>query len=194
MYGSTVSGRIAAAQAGAMNTLQNPALWIVMQFQSTMSRITFCAMTVSARILALATILALAAPFSCAEEGGDGPSIIDLTLEDNRSIDLAQFQWINRLLVIFADTGNDPRLVEQMELIRGQSDQLDERDVIVLLDTDPTLKSRLRERMRPRGFAIVLVGKDGQIRLRKPFPWSVREISRAIDKSPLRQRELRQGG
>ena len=149
-------------------------------------------MTFSARILALATILALAAPFSSAEEGG-GPETIDLTREDNRSIDLAQFQWTNRLLVIFADTGNDPRFVEQMDLLRGQSDQLAERDVIVLLDTDPTLKSRLRERMRPRGFAIVLVGKDSQIRLRKPFPWSVREISRAIDKSPLRQRELRQG-
>lgn len=165
-----------------------------MQFQSTMSRITFCAMTASARILALATILALAAPFSSAEEGNGEPEIIDLTQEDNRSIDLAQFQWTNRLLVIFADTGNDPRFVEQMDLLRGDSDQLDERDVIVLLDTDPTLQSRLRERMRPRGFAIVLVGKDGQIRLRKPFPWSVREISRAIDKSPLRQRELRQGG
>ena len=165
-----------------------------MQFQSTMVRITFCAMTVSARILALAAIVALAVPFSAAEEGDGGPEIIDLTQEDNRLVDLAEFQWINRLLVIFADTGNDPRFVEQMDLLREQSDQLDERDVIVLLDTDPTLKSRLRERMRPRGFAIVLVGKDGQIRLRKPFPWSVREISRAIDKSPLRQRELRQGG
>lgn len=164
-----------------------------MQFQSTMVRITFCAMTVSARTLALAAIVALAAPFSVAEESDGGPEIIDLTQEDNRSVDLAEFQWISRLLVIFADTGNDPRFVEQMDLLREQSDQLDERDVIVLLDTDPTLKSRLRERMRPRGFAIVLVGKDGQIRLRKPFPWSVREISRAIDKSPLRQRELRQG-
>lgn len=165
-----------------------------MQFLSTMGRITFCAMTVSARILALATILVLSAPFSAAEEGGGALEIIDLTQEDNRSIDLAQFQWTNRLLVIFADTGNDPRFVEQMDLLSEQSDELDERDVIVLLDTDPTLESRLRERMRPRGFAIVLVGKDGQIRLRKPFPWSVREISRAIDKSPLRQRELRQGG
>ena len=165
-----------------------------MQFQSTMGSITLRAMTVSARILALAATLAFFAPFSAAQDDDGGLEIIDLTQEGGRSIDLAEFQWVNRLLVILADTDNDPRYVEQMDLLRDQSDELTDRDVIVLLDTDPSLKTRLRERMRPRGFAIVLVGKDGQIRLRKPFPWSVREISRAIDKSPLRQRELRQGG
>jgi len=38
---------------------------------------------------------------------------------------------------------------------------------------------------------LVLMDKDGQIAQRKPFPWTVREISRAIDKMPLRQEELR---
>ena len=37
----------------------------------------------------------------------------------------------------------------------------------------------------------VLIGKDGTVYLRKPFPWSVREISRSIDKMPLRQQEIR---
>ena len=32
--------------------------------------------------------------------------------------------------------------------------------------------------------------KDGQVKLRKPFPWDVREISRAIDKFPLRRQEI----
>jgi hypothetical protein len=41
---------------------------------------------------------------------------------------------------------------------------------------------------------MVLVGKDGQIKLRKPLPWDVREISRVIDKTPLRQQELRDPG
>ena len=38
---------------------------------------------------------------------------------------------------------------------------------------------------------LVLVGKDGQIKLRKPFPWDVRELSNSIDKTPLRQQEIR---
>ena len=39
---------------------------------------------------------------------------------------------------------------------------------------------------------LTLVGKDGNIKLRKPFPWSVREISRSIDKMPMRLREIRE--
>ena len=65
------------------------------------------------------------------------------------------------------------------------------RDVVVLTDTNPDARQPLRLRMRPRGFMLVLVGKDGGIKLRKPFPWSVREISRSIDKMPIRQREIR---
>ena len=66
------------------------------------------------------------------------------------------------------------------------------RDVVVLTDTDPAAQSPLRLRMRPRGFMLVLVDKEGQIELRKPFPWDVREITRSIDKMPLRQREIRE--
>jgi hypothetical protein len=35
------------------------------------------------------------------------------------------------------------------------------------------------------------MGKDGQIKLRKPFPWDARELSRSIDKMPMRQQEMR---
>jgi hypothetical protein len=33
--------------------------------------------------------------------------------------------------------------------------------------------------------------KDGEVELRKPAPWDVREITRTIDKMPSRQQELR---
>jgi hypothetical protein len=38
---------------------------------------------------------------------------------------------------------------------------------------------------------LALLAKDGTVMLRKPFPWNVREISRSIDKLPLRQQEIR---
>jgi hypothetical protein len=65
-----------------------------------------------------------------------------------------------------------------------------DRDVVVLVDTDPDAKSDIRRTLRPRGFGIVLIGKDGGIKLRKPAPWTVRELSRIIDKMPMRQQEL----
>jgi len=49
----------------------------------------------------------------------------------------------------------------------------------------------VRRELRPRGFMLALVGKDGQIKLRKPAPWDVRELSRSIDKMPMRQQEIR---
>jgi hypothetical protein len=37
---------------------------------------------------------------------------------------------------------------------------------------------------------LVIIGKDGEVELRKPAPWDVREITRSIDKMPLRQQEV----
>ena len=106
-------------------------------------------------------------------------------------IDLAAFQWIARPIVIFADTPADPRFKEQMELLTARPGELAERDVIVITDTDPSEPSAIRRTLRPRGFMVALIDKDGRVNLRKPFPWSVRELSRSIDKMPLRQEEIR---
>ena len=105
--------------------------------------------------------------------------------------DLTQFQWKNRPVLVFADSENDPAYAEQMALLQAREAELIERDVVVLTDTDPAARLPLRLRMRPRGFMLVLVGKDGGIKLRKPFPWDVREITRSIDKMPIRKREIR---
>lgn len=105
--------------------------------------------------------------------------------------DLNEFRWKKRPVIVFADSENDPAFIEQLELLHAREEELVERDVIVLTDTDPAARSALRLKMRPRGFMLVLVGKDGGIKQRKPFPWSVREINRAIDKMPMRQREIR---
>lgn len=104
---------------------------------------------------------------------------------------LNDFLWEKRPIVVFADTERDPAFIRQMELLEDRKEALAERDVVILTDTDPEAMSELREELRPRGFMLVLIGKDGGVKLRKPFPWSVRELSRSIDKMPMRQQELR---
>lgn len=105
--------------------------------------------------------------------------------------DLSQFVWEKRAVVVFADSPNDPNFDLQMTYLQDRSADLSERDVVVLTDTDPAAESALRTQLRPRGFMLVLIGKDGGVKLRKPFPWDVRELSRTIDKMPMRQREIR---
>ncbi len=124
-------------------------------------------------------------------QGADTPMEDPLFLPADMA-DLSVFQWKKRPVLVFANSENDPAYVAQMEYLRDREEELRLRDVIVLTDTDPTARSALRLRMRPRGFMLVLVDKEGQIELRKPFPWDVREITRSIDKMPLRQREIRE--
>ncbi|WP_407492157.1 DUF4174 domain-containing protein [Pseudooceanicola sp. MF1-13] len=104
---------------------------------------------------------------------------------------LTALKWEKRVLIVFADSPNDPNFRRQVEALREVPGPMLDRDVVVFLDTEPDDPSPLRETFRPRGFMLVLVGKDGQIKLRKPFPWDVREISRSIDKTELRQQEIR---
>ncbi len=111
--------------------------------------------------------------------------------QDDPSADpLAKYVWLKRPLVIFADSKNDPRFRRQMEMLAEDPSQLETRDVLVLTDTDPAADGPLRQKLHPRDFMLILFSKDGKIALRKPIPWSVRELSRAIDKMPIRLDEL----
>lgn len=124
----------------------------------------------------------------------DGLAVDDMPLiAPAGTTDLSEFIWKKRPVVVFADSENDPAFIAQMEFIEARPDTLIERDVIVLTDTDPGTLSPLRKKLRPRGFMLVIISKEGEIQLRKPFPWDVREISRSIDKLPIRQREIRDG-
>lgn len=105
---------------------------------------------------------------------------------------LEEYLWVKRPIVVFADTPEDPRFIRQMELFDEDPEALLERDIVVLTDTDASVLSDLRKTLRPRGFQLTVIGKDGEVKLRKPGPWTVRELSRSIDKMPLRQQEIKQ--
>jgi hypothetical protein len=111
---------------------------------------------------------------------------------DGSEVELSDFLWTHRPVVVFADTPADPAFQRQMELLRERPEALAERDVVVIVDTDPAARSPVRMALRPRGFMLAIIGKDGRVEQRKPSPWDVREISRAIDRTPLRRQEIRE--
>lgn len=123
--------------------------------------------------------------------------LVPVTASAQEDDPLGQYLWTARPVVVFADSDRDPRFVRQMEMFADDPDALEDRDIVVLTDTDPTANGPLRQALRPRDFMLVVIDKDGKVLFRKPRPWSVREISRAIDKTPLREEELearRHGG
>ena len=90
--------------------------------------------------------------------------------------------WEKRPVLVFSNSHLDPNLKQQIKMFASDPNALLSRDVRVFVDDTLEPNSNLRKRFRPKGFLIILIGKDGQIKLRKNTPWSAREITRVIDK------------
>ena len=93
--------------------------------------------------LSLVTAAVLAALPVAAQTAADRPSAVEAwtadptAVLDAAEVDLAEFEWIARPVVVFANSPLDPAFEEQMEeLLRG-GDRLAERDVVIVTDTDP---------------------------------------------------------
>lgn len=98
--------------------------------------------------------------------------------------------YVSRPIVVFADDPANPDYLRQVHLLERDLPALAERDALVVLDTDPASPSEWRLHLRPRGFSIVVLDKDLRPVTRKPSPWAVREITRAIDSLPSRRQEI----
>lgn len=97
--------------------------------------------------------------------------------------------WIARPVVVFADSENDPRFLQQMEMLEERAADLADRKAVVLVDTDPEAKGPLRTALRPRGFGLVLIDTDGSVVQRRPAPTTSRELINMIDRLPSRRLE-----
>ena len=115
---------------------------------------------------------------------------VNYFMEVEKNTNIKDFEWVQRPIVIFANSDRDPNFISQIEFLSQDIKALKERDIVVLIDTNPSMPSLLRKKLRPHGFAFILIGKDGQVKLRKPSPWNIREIARVIDKMPIRQQEI----
>lgn len=140
----------------------------------------------------IAALIAFPLGLAAQETTPEPAPVLEILTAD--TVDLNDFLWVARPVIVFADSPNDPRLAQQIELLTARPDPLLERDVVVIVDADRTVRTELRDLLRPRGFMLVIMGKDGEVELRKPSPWDVREITRTIDKMPLRLQEIRGGG
>jgi hypothetical protein len=123
-------------------------------------------------------------------------------------VDFEQFKWKNRLLLVFAPDSSHPLFESLQRDISTRKHEVDDRDLVVfeILDVgtskrdgtqlDPHTAASLRERfdISPKAFSLILVGKDGGIKLRRNDPVKLEEIFRLIDAMPMRQDEMRQKG
>lgn len=133
----------------------------------------------------LVALFALVAPMALAQDDPAAPQILSAA-----GVDPDSFLWQRRIVAVMADSPNDPAFQRQMREIEAGLQDLLDRDVVVLIDSDRNSGSLLRQRLRPRGFMLAIIEKDGEIKQRRPAPRDVREISDMIDRFPLRRQEM----
>ena len=115
---------------------------------------------------------------------------------------LDALRWKNRPLLIFAPSAHAPHYRRQLELLHGLHRELSDRDMLVLeivgdrvVTDEPALNAgTLREQLevRPDTFAVLLVGKDGGVKLRRSRPVAPEDLFELIDAMPMRRREMRE--
>lgn len=104
---------------------------------------------------------------------------------------LEQYQWHSRPVVIFAPSKKDADYVRQIAMLEQSKADLADRDIIVLSDTSPAASGQLRSQFKPDGFEVVLVGKDGGVKIRQKTPLTSEDLLATIDRMPMRKANLR---
>lgn len=122
------------------------------------------------------------------------------------SLDLSQFQWKNRLLFLFAPSRDHPLFNKLHQSLLFQEAEVADRDLIIFEilesgpssmnknDLDPQTAQSLRKKFdTPLGkFTVILVGKDGGVKLKRQAQTQLTDIFALIDSMPMRQEEMRQ--
>lgn len=128
------------------------------------------------------------------------------TPRETLSMDLTKFQWKNRLLFLFAEDANDQFFKNLQRQIMAQKAEVDDRDLIVFelpakgparmgaTPLDQPQADSIRDHFDIPGnaFSLILVGKDGGIKLKRSDPVDLSAVFGLIDSMPMRQNEMRQ--
>ena len=135
--------------------------------------------------------------------------LIALTLSnpgETTPMDLTQFQWKNRLLFLFAPDSNHPFYKHLQSQIMEQKSEVEDRDMVVfsVLAQGPSQMNTtainhqqadsIRDRfvIPPNAFSLILIGKDGGIKLKRNDPVDLAEVFELIDSMPMRRNEMQQ--
>ncbi|MBO6813502.1 MAG: DUF4174 domain-containing protein [Rhizobiaceae bacterium] len=108
--------------------------------------------------------------------------------------DISAYKGEKRPLIVFTSRDTHRKYSKQIKILEGARPALEERDVAVLVDTEKTPASTLRLEFLPGEFMVVLVGKDGEVKLKSTEPVSIDELVETIDRMPMRQQEMQKDG
>jgi hypothetical protein len=122
------------------------------------------------------------------------------------NMDLNDYLWENRLLLLFAPSSDGDDFKGQKLELQSQWVGVLDRDLIIIeifrkgdsrlmndqLSRESAERLRRQFRVEPDRFEVILIGKDGTVKLRNSEQVPVSDLFGLIDAMPMRQDEMRQ--
>jgi hypothetical protein len=113
---------------------------------------------------------------------------------------LADHQWKNRIILLCAPSASSAELKRQRELFAADPTGIKERDLIVrelltdkLSEADQAYVKRTLN-VSEGGFQVLLIGKDGGVKIRQGTPLGLKKLYSTIDGMYMRQQEMKKSG
>lgn len=127
--------------------------------------------------------------------------------QQKKSLELSDYQWKNRLLLIFAPSLQSDEYQNQLLELKGEGDGLHDRDMKIFymlekgtskVDQETLIvnnKEQLRDMFNVVNgeFTVILIGKDGSEKLRSNSVLKMQKLFTVIDAMPMRQQEIEDG-
>lgn len=119
------------------------------------------------------------------------------------SQNLDSFKWENRILLLKDSDFSSKELKGQLKVLQNHREKLQDRDILVFIVTDDAIldtqkrKTILKSRQIIEAYGLkdfqglILIGKDGGIKLKESFVVSPKAIFTLIDSMPMRQAEMK---
>lgn len=133
---------------------------------------------------------------------------IVLTAAPDPDADLTKYQWKNRVLLLFSPAESHNPYMAFDRILSKRLVEVRDRDLIVFRIFEkgtsrlgnqtlaPEIGEGLRRRFKVKTdiLTVVLIGKDGGVKLVREQKTDLQEIFDLIDSMPMRQQEMREKG
>jgi len=129
-------------------------------------------------------------------QAGEKGSVADL--------DLDALRWKNRVLVLFSLSESDASFQSQKQGLASSAEEVLDRNLMILeiveqgqsragnqlLSEKSVQAIRKRFGVQAGTFQVLLIGKDGGVKLRSSGPVSMKDLFGLIDSMPMRRQEM----
>lgn len=121
------------------------------------------------------------------------------------AVRLVDFQWKNRCILIFSPQLTNEAAQSQLRLLEQDAEGLTDRDLVLLhlgknegiwgkKTISPASVAAIRKQLQigEQESTLVLIGKDGGVKLRQAFPVPRAQLYGLIDAMPMRRQEMKE--